>query len=68
MGKRPSQEHYQAQAASSIASTARYSEDLETFQGIIQGLIDEYQPARTTEYLLVQQAVMGWLGYIDCGE
>lgn len=37
------------------------TEDLETFQGIMQGLIDEYQPASPTEHLLIQQASMGWL-------
>lgn len=37
------------------------TEDLETFQGIVQGLIDEYQPQGATELLLIQQAAMGWL-------
>jgi len=37
------------------------TEDLETFQGIMQGLIDEYQPASPTEHLLVQQVAMSWL-------
>lgn len=36
------------------------TEDLETFQGIMQGLIDEYQPETTTEHLLIQQIAMGW--------
>lgn len=36
-------------------------EDLETFQGIVQGLIDEYQPQGATEHLLIQQVAMGWL-------
>lgn len=35
-------------------------EDLETFQGIVQGLIDEYQPQTPTEQLLIQQVAMGW--------
>jgi hypothetical protein len=37
------------------------TEDLETFQGIVQGLIDEYQPQAATEHLLIQQIAMGWL-------
>jgi hypothetical protein len=37
------------------------TEDLETFQGIVQELIDEYQPQRATEHLLIQQVAMGWL-------
>lgn len=37
------------------------TEDLETFQGILQGLIDEYQPQTATEHLLIQQVAMGWL-------
>lgn len=37
------------------------TEDLETFQGIMQGLIDQYQPQNPTEHLLVQQVAMGWL-------
>lgn len=37
------------------------TEDLETFQGIVQGLIDEYQPQAATEHLLIQQVAMGWL-------
>ena len=36
-------------------------EDLETFQGIVQGLIDEYQPQTPTEQILIQQVAMGWL-------
>lgn len=36
-------------------------EDLESFQGIMQGLLDEYQPQTPTEHLLVQQIAMGWL-------
>lgn len=36
------------------------TEDLETFQGIVQGLIDEYQPQTPTEQLLIQQVAMGW--------
>lgn len=37
------------------------TEDLETFQDIVQGLIDEYQPQGATEHLLIQQVAMGWL-------
>ncbi len=36
------------------------TEDLETFQGIVQGLIDEYQPQTPTDHLLIQQVAMGW--------
>lgn len=36
-------------------------EDLETFQSIVQGLIDEYEPSSASEHLLVQQVAMGWL-------
>lgn len=36
-------------------------EDLESFQGIMQGLLDEYQPQTPTEHLLVQKIAMGWL-------
>jgi hypothetical protein len=36
------------------------SEDLETFQGIVQGLIDQYNPKTPVEHLLVQQIAMGW--------
>lgn len=36
-------------------------EDLETFQGIVQGLIDEYEPSSASEHLLVQQLAMAWL-------
>lgn len=37
------------------------TEDLETFQGIVQGLVQQYQPQTPTENLLVQQVAMGWL-------
>lgn len=37
------------------------TEDLESFQGIVQSLIDEYQPASATDQLLIQQVAMGWL-------
>lgn len=37
------------------------TEDLESFQGIVQGLVDEYQPESATEQLLIQQVAMGWL-------
>ncbi len=37
------------------------TEDLETFQGMMQGLIDEYQPQTPTAHLLVQQVGMAWL-------
>jgi hypothetical protein len=37
------------------------TEDLESFQGIVQGLIDEYQPQTSTEHLLIQQIAMGWM-------
>ena len=37
------------------------SEDLTTFQEIMQSLIYEYQPQTATEHLLVQQAGMAWL-------
>lgn len=37
------------------------TEDVEIFQNIINGLVDEYQPQASSEYLLVQQAAMGWL-------
>ncbi|XGV98787.1 MAG: hypothetical protein ACAF41_07575 [Leptolyngbya sp. BL-A-14] len=37
------------------------TEDLETFQGMMQGLMDEYQPQVPTEHLLVQQVAMAWL-------
>ena len=36
------------------------SEDLETFQGIVQGLIDQYNPQTPVEHLLIQQVAMGW--------
>ncbi len=37
------------------------TEDLETFQDMVQRLIDEYQPQGATEHLLIQQVAMGWL-------
>lgn len=37
------------------------TEDLESFQGIVQSLINEYKPASATEQLLIQQVAMGWL-------
>lgn len=37
------------------------TEDLETFQQIIQGLIDEYQPQAVTEHFLIQQVAMAML-------
>lgn len=37
------------------------TEDLASFQGIMQSVIDEYQPQTATEHLLVQQLAMGWL-------
>jgi hypothetical protein len=37
------------------------TEDLETFQGIMQGLIEEYQPISATEFLLIQMVAMGWM-------
>lgn len=36
------------------------SEDLETFQGMVQSLVDEYSPKTATEHLLIQQVAMGW--------
>ncbi|MGG6295963.1 hypothetical protein ACQ4M4_16365 [Leptolyngbya sp. AN02str] len=36
------------------------TEDLGTFQGMMQGLIDQYQPQSPIEHLLVQQVAMGW--------
>jgi len=30
-------------------------------QGIVQGLIDEYEPSTASEHLLIQQVAMGWL-------
>lgn len=36
-------------------------EDLTTFQGILEGLINEYKPKKPSEHLLVQQVAMGWL-------
>ena len=37
------------------------TEDLTTFQSLMQALIDEYQPQTPTEHLLVQQLGMAWL-------
>ncbi|HIK15815.1 MAG TPA: hypothetical protein IGS53_11100 [Leptolyngbyaceae cyanobacterium M33_DOE_097] len=37
------------------------TEDLESFQGMMQALIDEYQPQTPTEHLLIQQVSMAWL-------
>ncbi len=37
------------------------TEDLATFEGMIQGLIDEYEPHSPSEHILVQQAAMSWL-------
>lgn len=37
------------------------TENLESFHGIVRGLINEYQPESATEHLLVQQVAMGWL-------
>lgn len=34
-------------------------EDLATFQGIVEGLINEYKPKKPSEQLLVQQVAMG---------
>ncbi|HEY9628073.1 MAG TPA: hypothetical protein V6C84_12295 [Coleofasciculaceae cyanobacterium] len=36
------------------------SEDLETFQGLIQSLIDQYKPQTPVEHLLIQQVAMCW--------
>lgn len=36
------------------------TEDLETFQGIVQGLIDQYDPQSPIEHLLIQKVAMGW--------
>jgi hypothetical protein len=35
------------------------TEDLSTFEGIVQGLIDHYQPGSPIEHFLVQQIAMG---------
>lgn len=37
------------------------SENLTTFQEILQALIDEYQPQGATQHLLIQQIAMCWL-------
>jgi len=37
------------------------TEDLASFQGMVQSLVSEYQPQGATEYLLIQQVAMGWL-------
>lgn len=37
------------------------SEDLATFEGIVQGLIDYYQPTSPVEHFLIQQVAMGIL-------
>ncbi|MEP0873192.1 hypothetical protein NDA01_25860 [Trichocoleus desertorum AS-A10] len=37
------------------------TEDLETFEGLVQGLIDQYQPETPVEHFLVQQVAMGML-------
>jgi hypothetical protein len=37
------------------------SEDLATFEGMIQGLIDYYQPESPVEHFLIQQVAMGML-------
>lgn len=37
------------------------TEDLATFEGLVQGLIDQYQPANVVEHFLVQQVAMGML-------
>ncbi|MBD1910270.1 hypothetical protein [Leptolyngbya sp. FACHB-8] len=36
-------------------------EDLETFRGVVQSLVDEHQPQGPTEFLLVQQLAMAHL-------
>src|SRR5687768_3416386 len=36
-------------------------EDLETFSGVMQALVDEHQPQGPTEFLLVQQLAMAHL-------
>ncbi|MEP0755861.1 hypothetical protein NDA03_27125 [Trichocoleus sp. Lan] len=35
--------------------------DLATFQGIVEGLINEYKYRKPSEQLLVRQVAMGWL-------
>ncbi len=37
------------------------TEDLATFEGLIQGLIDQYQPENPVEHFLIQQVAMGML-------
>jgi hypothetical protein len=37
------------------------SEDLATFEGMVQGLIDYYQPTSPVEHFLIQQVAMGML-------
>lgn len=37
------------------------SEDLVMFQGIVQGLVDDYEPQTVTEHFLVQQVAMAML-------
>lgn len=37
------------------------TEDLSTFEGLVQGLIDHYQPENPVEHFLVQQIAMGML-------
>jgi hypothetical protein len=35
------------------------TEDLTTFEGLVQGLIDQYQPENPVEHFLIQQVAMG---------
>lgn len=37
------------------------TEDLATFEGLVQGLIDHYQPESPVEHFLIQQVAMGML-------
>jgi hypothetical protein len=37
------------------------TEDLATFEGLVQGLIDQYQPDGPVEHFLIQQVAMGML-------
>jgi len=37
------------------------TEDLATFEGLVQGLIDQYQPENPVEHFLIQQIAMGML-------
>lgn len=37
------------------------TEDLSTFEGLVQGLIDHYQPKSPVEHFLIQQVAMGML-------